>query len=182
MALKTFHRGIRDLKLAPWTAENSYGTMYDIHGARNMSVEWVLETDQLIGDDVVLDRYSKLVSVTVRIEQAAVDIAVIDYFLGGTLVSNASYEDFFIGENDEIPFVALAGRIVGSGGTSDLQMFVPKAKISGNLSLAAQQGAYMLPTAEFQGVHEGSINGMMRLRKFTAPTALEIPLKTTTGL
>jgi hypothetical protein len=167
--------------IATWIAENSYGTFYDVKGARNMSVEWVVETDQAIGDDEVLDRYTKITAVTVRMEQAAVDLSIVDYILGGTLVYNADYEDFMIGENDDVPYVALAGRIVGSGGTSDLHLFVPKAKMSGNLALAAQQGAYMFPSAEFQGVGEGSINGMMRMRKFTALTGLEIPLRTTTG-
>jgi hypothetical protein len=181
MGLKTFHRGIRDLKLAPWVAANSYGTVYDIHGARSMSVEWVVETDELRGDDVVLDRYTKLISVTIRLEQAAVDLEVVDHLIGGTLVSNANYEDLRIAETDEVPFIALAGRIVGSGGTSDLHIFVPKAKLSGNLALSAQLDTYMLPTAEFQGVHEGSVNGMLVLRKFTAATNLDIPLRTSTG-
>lgn len=181
MTTKTYHRGIRGMVLAPWLAENSYGTFYPIKGARNMSLEWVVESDQLIGDDVVLDRYSKVVSVTVRIEQAAIDLAIVDYILGGTLVSNAQYEDFMISESEEIPYLAIAGRVVGSGGTSDLHMLVPKAKLSGNLALAAVQGAYMLPSGEFQGVSEGTINGMARLRKFFVPTPVEIPLRTTGG-
>lgn len=181
MATKTYHRGIRDMKIAVWTDENSYGTAYDILGARNMSVEWVVETDELRGDDVVLDRYTKLVSVTVRIEQASVDLEAADMLIGGTLVSNADYEDLYIDESDEVPYVALAGRVVGSGGQSDLHIFVPKAKLAGNLQLAAQLDTYMIPQAEFQGVNEGATNGMLRLRKFTAPTALEIPLRTSTG-
>lgn len=181
MGTKSFHRGLRDIKIAAWAAENSYGTAYDVLGARNMSVEWVVETDELRGDDVVLDRYTKPVSVTVRIEQAAVDLEVVDMLMGGTLVSGALYEDFFVGEDDEVPYVAVAGRVVGSGGTSDLHIFVPKCKLAGNLQLQAQLDTYMLPNAEFQGVNEGTINGMFRLRKFTAATALEIPLRTTTG-
>lgn len=181
MATKTYHRGIRGMVIAPWLAENSYGTFYQVKGARNMTVEWVVETDQLIGDDVVLDRYTKVVSVTVRVEQAAVDLAVVEHILGGSLVSNAQYEDFMIDESEEVPYVAIAGRIVGSGGNSDLHILIPKAKLSGNLTLSATQGAYMLPNGEFQGVSEGEINGMARLRKFSAPTAVEIPLRTTTG-
>ncbi len=181
MGTKTFHRGLRDLKIAAWNDENDYGTAYDIHGARNMNVEWVVETDELRGDDVVLDRYTKLVSVTVNIEQAAVDLEVVDMLMGGTLVSGADYEDLFVAEDDEVPYVALAGRIVGSGGSSDLHVFVPKAKLAGNLRLQAQVDTYMLPSAEFQGVNEGTVNGMLRLRKFTALTGVEIPLRTETG-
>jgi hypothetical protein len=166
------------MKIAAWTAENSYGTFYDILGARNMSITWNAETDELMGDDVVLDRYTKLTSVTVNIEHAVVDFTVVDMLLGGTLVSNAAYEDFMIAESDETPYVAIAGRVVGSGGTSDLHIFVPKCKLAGNLQLTAQLSTYMIPQAEFQGVNEGTTNGMMRLRKFATPTALEIPLKT----
>lgn len=169
------------MKIAAWNAENDYGTAYDLLGARNMSVEWVVETDELRGDDVVLDRYTKPVSVTVRIEQASVDLEAVDMLMGGTLVSGAAYEDFFVGEDDEVPYVAVAGRVVGSGGSNDLHIFVPKCKLAGNLQLQAQVDTYMLPGAEFQGVNEGTINGMFRLRKFTALTALEIPLRTSTG-
>jgi len=101
--------------------------------------------------------------------------------MGGTLVSGADYEDLFVAEDDEVPYVALAGRIVGSGGSSDLHVFVPKAKLAGNLRLQAQVDTYMLPSAEFQGVNEGTVNGMLRLRKFTALTGVEIPLRTETG-
>lgn len=181
MALKTFHRGIRDLKIATWIAANSYGTAYDILGARNATLTWVVETDELRGDDVVLDRFTKLVSVTVAIEQASVDLEAADMMLGGTLVSNADYEDLMIAESDEVPYLAIAGRVVGSGGAADLHFLAPKCKLAGNLSLAAQLDTYMIPQAEFQGVNEGAVNSMLRLRKFTAATALEIPLRTSTG-
>lgn len=179
--LQTFHRGLRDLKIAAWVSANSYGTAYDVLGARQMTVEYVVETDELKGDDMVLDRFSRIVAVTLTLAHASVDLTVLDMLMGGTLVSNASYEDFMTGENDDVPYVAIAGRIVGSGGTSDLHMLVPKAKLSGNLQYQAQLETYLIPSATFQGVYEGTVNGMMRQRKFTAATALEIPLRTSTG-
>lgn len=181
MATKTFHRGLRDMKIAAWTAENTWGTAYDVLGAREMTVEWTMETDQLEGDDVVLDRYTKLVSVTLNLAHASVDLEALDIMMGGTLVSNASYEDFKVAESDEVPYIGIAGRIVGSSSVSDLHMLIPKAKLSGNLQYGAQLNQYIIPSATFQGVHEGTVNGMMRLRKFTALTGLEIPLRTSTG-
>lgn len=181
MGAKSFHRGLRDMKIAAWTAENTWGTAYDVLGAREMSVEFVLETDQLEGDDVVLDRYSKLVSVTLNLAHASVDLEALDIILGGTLVSNASYEDFKVAETDEVPYIGIAGRVVGSSSGYDLHMLIPKAKLSGNLRYAAQLNTYLIPSATFQGVHEGTVNGMIRERRFTAATGLEIPLRTTTG-
>lgn len=181
MAIKSFHRGLRDMKIANWVSANSWGTAYDVLGAREMTVEFVMETDELQGDDLVLDRYSKLVSVTLNLAHASVDLEALDIMMGGTLVSNASYEDFMVAETDEVPYVGIAGRVVGSSSGYDQHMLIPKAKISGNLQYRAQLNTYLIPSATFQGVHEGTVNGMMRLRKFTALTALEIPLRTSTG-
>jgi hypothetical protein len=181
MASKTFHRGVRDLVFAAWSAENTWGTDYPALGAREATVEFVVESDELRGDDVVLDRFTKIVAVTLRVSMASVDLDVLDLLLGGTLVSNSSYEDFKFTEDDDTPYVGIAARVMGSDAAHDLHMLIPKAKVSGNLNFSAQVDTYLIPGAEFQGVNEGSTNGMIRLRKFTAATAVEIPLRTSTG-
>lgn len=181
MATKTIHRGLRDLQIAAWNGENSYGTASDIYGAREMTLELVVESDQLEGDDVVIDRYTKIIAVNFNFANGSVDLGLLNVLSGGTLVSNAQYEDVMIGEDASIPYVAMAGRVVGSDATHDLHVFVPKAKMAGNLQYQAQYGAYVIPSAEFQGVNEGSINGLVRFRKFTALTTLTIPLATTAG-
>jgi len=181
MGRQTIHRGLRQLKIAAWNAANSYGTAYLIRGARSMAVEIVVETDELRGDDVVLDRYTKIVSANVNVEQATVDLAAYDMMTGSSLVSNGDYEDVVISESEEVPYLALAGRVVGSGGVGDLHIFIPKAKLAGNIALQAQQDTFILPAATFQGVSEGAVNGIYRLRNFASATALEIPLRTTVG-
>jgi hypothetical protein len=175
-----YYRGIRDGKISLWLAENSYGTAVDLGGIRNFSITTVVSTDQLKGDDRVLDRYSRLESVTVSFEQAEVNQTVLNMLMGGTLVSNATYEDVKIGEADA-PYVALAGKVVASNG-NELHLFVPKCRLMSNLTLQAQVDTYMIPSAEFEGVYEGTINEMFRRRKFLVTTALEIPLRTTAGI
>lgn len=175
-----YYRGIRDGKIALWTAVATYGTVYDIGGIRNFSITTNVATDELKGDDRVLDQHSRLESVTVDWEQAETNLFVADLLMGGTLVSNASYEDSVIGEEDA-PYVGIAGRMVGSDG-SEVHMFVPKAKLMGNLVMQAQLDTYSIPAAQFKGVYEGVANGMFRRRKFYVPTTLTIPLATTPGL
>jgi hypothetical protein len=63
----------------------------------------------------------------------------------------------------------------------DLHIFIAKAKLAGNVALQAQQDTFILPGATFQGVHEGAVNGIYRLRNFRTPTALAIPLRTAVG-
>lgn len=179
MAQQTIHRGLRKMVMAPWTASATYGTDYSVRGARNLGVNLTVETDELRGDDVVLDRYTKIIAVEAQIEIATIDLELFDMFLGGTLTQGAAYYNWTWGEDDEIPYVGIAGRIVGSSGEADLHIFIAKAKISSNFALQAQVDTYMLPTATFQGVDD---NGTIaELRNFTAATQVEIPLRTATG-
>jgi hypothetical protein len=179
MPQQTIHRGVRKMIFAPWTAVDTYGTEHEILGARDASLELVVETDELRGDDVVLDRYSKIVAINVNIEVATVDLTWMDMVLGGTLVNNADYYNLDFDEDDDPPYVGIAVRVAGSSASGDLHIFVKKARLSGNLALQAQLDTYMTPGATFQGVSDGT--SLYQLRNFTAPTALEIPLRTSTG-
>lgn len=182
MAIQSYNRGVRDMKLALWgPADGAYSPAVDVLGARMANLSWVVESDELRGDDVVLDRYTKLVSASLTIAQAAVDLAIFNMILGGTLTNHAQYYDLMVGDTGEVPFLGIAGRVVGSGGKGDLHFFLPKAKLSGNLQLNAQVDTYLIPQADFQGVHESATTGMLRLRHYNVPTALTIPLATTGG-
>lgn len=165
--------------IADWQSAGTHGTPHSVRGARNMSIDLEVETDELRGDDVVLDQHSKIVAATVNFEIATLDLELFDLILGGTLIQSADYYNFDFDPDEETPYVGIAGRIVGSGGEADLHIFLPKAKLSSNLSLAAQVDTYMLPTATFRAVDDDG--ALYRLRNFTAPTALDIPLRTATG-
>jgi hypothetical protein len=176
----SFYRGVRDAIIAPWLGVGSYGTAVDILGIRNFTITTNVSTDTLRGDDHDLDVHSRMDGVVVDWEQAEVNQTVFDILAGGTLVSNANYEDVLIGEEDA-PYVGLAGKMVASDG-SEMHLFVPKCKLAGNLVLQAQLDTYSIPAAQFRGVYEGVVNGIFRRRKFFVPTTLTIPLATTPGL
>lgn len=180
MTTKTFHRGVLDAKIASWTSENSFGTALDILGIRNATITLNLDTDELGGDDVILDRFTKIESATITWEQAAVDLAVLDALTGGTLVSNGDYEDLVLGREADavVPYVAFAFKVVSST-AEELHVLLPKCKFSGNQQLQAQYKQYMLPGGELQAVYEGETNGVGRFRKFLGLTTLAIPLATT---
>lgn len=176
--LQAYHRGVRDLKIATWNSEGSYGTAYDVKGARTANLAWVVESDSIRGDDVDLANDTKIVAATLSIAQASLDLIVVDMITGGTLISNANYYDLKVGEDDVVPYVCIIGRVVGAGGVGDLHFMLPKAMLSGNVQFSAGVDSWMIPTADFRGVHEGATNGMLRLRHFVNPTALTLPLAT----
>lgn len=181
MGIQSFHRGLRQMILAPWNSAGSYGTEHPIKGARSMSATFNMEVEELRGDDVVLDQFAKLISVTYSLAYAAVDLEALDILMGGTLVSNASYEDFLMSQGDDAPYFAVAGRVVGSGGANDLHLMSGKCRVSGNVAYQAQLDTYIIPALEIKAVYDDATNGIARFRNFTAATALEIPLRTSTG-
>lgn len=169
-------RGVRDAKIAQWNSTGSYGTALDIRGIREASIELELDTDQLEGDDEVVDRYSRIIAATIGLQKAFVDFQTASLMTGGTFVSGAAYDDFLIdGENDP-GFVGLAIKAVASDG-QETHYFFPKAKLSGNLSLTLAYGSYLVPQAEFQAIKDG-VAGTMRGRNFASATGLTIPLAT----
>lgn len=178
--IQTFSRGVKDLKFAVWTAENSYGAAYDVLGVRGANLQWVVETDELRGDDVVLDRFTSLVSATLTVNEASVDLTVFQMLLGGILTTTANYYDFYVASAVAAPYLAISGRVSGSQGR-DTHFLLPKAALAGNLQLNAQVDSYLIPQMDLQGVNEGPINGMLRIRQFLVPTALTIPLASTGG-
>lgn len=176
-----FVRGLRKLLIAPWVSENSYGTVHTILGAQNLGIQGVYESDEARGDDVVLDRYSKPISFTITMQMATVDLTLFNLLMGGTLTFNDQYYDVMFGEDSLPDYVAVAGRVVTTNGQGDLHFFGPKCKLQANPQFNATQDAYIFPQFELQGVHEGEVNGIGRFRDYSAPTALEIPLRLTTG-
>jgi hypothetical protein len=176
----SYLRGIKDIKIANWIAENSYGPAYDINAGRGANLQWVVTTDELRGDDTTVDRFTAAESATLTIQNGSIDLTVFNMLLGGILTSTAQYYDFYIASVVDMPYIALAGRVSGSSG-KDVHFLLPKCKLAGNLQLNAQVDAYLIPQWDVQGVNEGPLNGMLRLRQYLVPTALTIPLANTGG-
>jgi hypothetical protein len=174
-------RGIKDIKIAAWgPTENNWGTAYDIYAGRGANLQWVVSTDTLRGDDVDVDVFTNLASATLTIQNGSIDLTVFNMLLGGVLTSTAAYYDFYIQSAVDVPYVGIAGRVSGSGG-KDIHFLLPKCKLASNLQLNAQVDNYLIPQWDVHGVNEGLINGMLRVRQFSVPTALSIPLATTGG-
>jgi hypothetical protein len=180
MAIESYHYGIRDAKIATWTAANSYGTAVDVGAVHDFSITFQMENAALEGDDVIVDEFSKVKGVSINLVYGSVNQQVLSILTGGTLVSNADYEDLLFGQDDNAGYFALAGRVMGSG-IKDFHIFVPKCKVMGNLQYKAGYGAYLIPQADIQGVWEGTVNGFARTRKFASATQLTIPLATAAG-
>lgn len=175
---KTIHRGLRDVKIAAWNSIGSYGTAVDLLGAQEFTVKFDVETDELRGDDVRLDQYSKIIGLSASVKYATVDLTAMALMVGGTVVSNTEYENLRVGEV-ATPYFVIAGRVVGTDESVDLHMISYKCRIAGEVGYEASEGSYLLPSVEISGFDEGTGgSGVADIRNFVGPTGLTIPLAT----
>jgi hypothetical protein len=168
--------GLRDLWIADWVAENSYGTAVRLLAAQSFTVTFVVETATLPGDDIDFDTFAKIRSVDAQLRNGELTLDGYEILTGGTLYEGTGYTDLMIGddETENAPYFAICGRVIGTN-SGDTHLFIPKAKIAGNLSYQAQQSTYLVPEVAIKGIREGSINGMARIRHHDAVTAVAIP-------
>jgi hypothetical protein len=174
--LTSYNRGVRQLMMASWGGVNAPGTAYSVIGIRQANLSFVVDSDKARGDDVDLDRFTKVVSVQLTIAQAAVDLKVLNLVMGGALIGGTQYYDLTVDNINDPPYLVIAGRIVGSNNQGDLHFLIPKAKLSSTPQFNAQVDTYIFPQMQFEGVYEGTVNGMLKMRHFFQPATLNIPL------
>ena len=80
--------GVRDCKIIPITADNedgvTYGEMIDIPGIQAIEFNPTFTEDELLGDDDVLDVYSKVTNWEFSLRYAKLSFNALAAFIGGT--------------------------------------------------------------------------------------------------
>lgn len=177
---ETILYGVRDVQIAGWQDVNTWDTQIDVYGIREAGIEWVAQTGQLEGDDVIIDSFAKLTGATITVNNGSVELSGLALISGGTLTSHANYLDVNIDGESDMPYVGLAIRVVGRDG-AEVHYLFPKCSISGNLQHRASYGNYVIPQMQFTAVQQAAGENIMRIRRYAAATNLELPLRTATG-
>jgi hypothetical protein len=83
--------GAKDIKLSPLTADPSggsatYGTSIDVPGAKSLEISGNIDTKALRGDNQLLDQFSVLQDVAVKLSFAKTSLDILAALLGGAVV------------------------------------------------------------------------------------------------
>lgn len=171
-----YRYGLRDLKIAPYTSPGIYGTTIDIDAAQAFTVTLVTQTAILEGDDVEKDVYAKIKAVEANMRNGDVSLDVLDILTGGTLYEGVGYDDLMVSQDDNIGYFGVVGKVVGTNDGGCTMLFIPKAKINGNVSYQAQQNSYLIPEVQIRGVDDGAPNNLVRIRHYDVDRTVAIPL------
>ena len=169
--------GLNDVKIAQWTAENTYGAEVDMYAAQSLEVTLDTVTADLPGDDHITESHSKVIGGTVRCRNGRFSLDAMAILTGETLDSTTSedYDEMIFGESNR-PYFGLCGRALDTGDGRDTHVFLPKIKVTGPIPIRMEYGAFVVPEMEAKAVYEGATNGVARVRKHAVATAISIPL------
>lgn len=168
-----YRYGLKDIKIATWNSTDSYGTAVDLDAAQQMDVAITTTNAQLEGDDVIKDTHAKPIGVTVRIRNGNFELQTYATLFGLTVQSGTGYQDLNV-DGTNRPYIGVCGRVEGTGDGEDTHIFVPKAKVIGDVSIAMQYGQYVIPELELQGVDDTTY-GLVKFREHDSSTAISIP-------
>lgn len=133
--------GLADAKISPLTADTAatltYGTAYDVPGIQSISFNPDFLDKELRGDDMILDQYTKLESISGTVKHAKVSFSVLDTIMGGTVSDSGSTPNekrtYELLGTDTLGYWKIEGQVAYKGGEStggDFHITFHKAKIT----------------------------------------------------
>lgn len=156
--------GIRDATVKPITADSSaaytLGAGVDVPGIQSISMQPEFLAKELVGDDAILDQYSKLRKVTGSVKHAQISLPLLAILSGGSNQTSGSTPNekmTFTWSGADLPgYFQLEGmcRYLGgsdAGGTGDAHFRFHKVKMT-NLQVEPQSEDYAMVSFDFTAI------------------------------
>ena len=171
--------GLNDVKIATWTATDTYATAVDVPSVQLMGAVLQIISAQLEGDDTITATAARAIGGEVRIRFGSVNMAALEVLLGNTATSSVStpneVKQLKLAGGDNMPYFGIVGRALAEEGIGDFQVFMPKVRITSDITLATlEYGAFAIPEFTAQAVNDTTY-GILSVIEHEAPTTIVIP-------
>lgn len=172
--------GLRDCKVATWTATNTYGSAVDVMSVQQLGGTLRVVSAELTGDDTITSSASRVVGGEIRLRFGGISLAALEVMLGNTATSsvaspNAVKQLKMVG-GDNLPFFGLAGFAIAEEGLGSFEVFYPKCKIMGDIQLVnLAYGEFAIPEMTIMAVDDATFGVMSMIEHQTAITTVVIP-------
>lgn len=171
--------GLNDVKIAVWTATDTYGPAVDIPSVQLMGAVLQIISAQLEGDDAITATAARAIGGEVRVRFGSVNIAALEVLLGNTATSSIAspneVKQLKVDGGDNMPYFGIVGRALAEEGVGDFQVFFPKVRITSDITLATlEYGTFTIPEFTAQAVTDETY-GILSVIEHEAPTVIAIP-------
>ena len=170
--------GLNDVKVAAWTATDTYGTAVDVPSVQMMRTTMRIISAELEGDDEITASGSRAIGAQVQVRFGSVSLAVLEVILGIASTpsgSPATQDHLQITGGARMPYFGLCGKINAEEGVGDLHVFLPKCKIMSDVELVpAEYGQFAISELTVMCVKDATYE-ILNLIEHAADTAITIP-------
>lgn len=172
--------GLADAKIATWNATNDYGTEVDVMSVQLLGVNMQTVSADLTGDDQITATASRAISGTMRLRFGGISIAALEVLLGITATSSIAspnnVKNLRVTGGSETPYFGLTARALSAEDGGDTLIFIPKARIMGDVTLATlEYGTFSVPEVEARIVADTTYGLINIITRQTASTTVEVP-------
>lgn len=175
MAVEGFNFGLRDAKIAVWTAAGAWGTNIDVEAIRVFNCALQFTNGRLEGDDRRKSLYSIPVGGTCQLEFGFKDLTVLATLGGWTEADSTTYKALTFTVRT-MPYIGIAGQVFQEDGVGGYDLFIPKAKIMDNLQFGnLQYGTFWSQRVDAEFIDDDSQYGLARIYARTTASTLAIP-------
>lgn len=148
--------GLSDGKIATWTSAGVYGTLLDV-----MSIQMGSFTQQqvsaiLTGDDKQTAIAAAAIGGTVQLRFGGMNPSVLALLTGRSVTTISSVSQVLVAGGHKMPYIGIILKAL-SAETGDTWLFIPKAKIVSDFTIAQMEyGAFTIPEVTLQVVDDAS--------------------------
>jgi len=171
--------GLSDVKIAPWTAEGTWGSAQDVMAAQALNTVIRVVSAELTGDDTIVAQASRPVGAQITFRMGGVTLGVLEIMTGNSATSSVAtpnaVKNLRIAGGERFPYFALCGKALAEEGQGSMEVFIPKCKIMGDLNLVQMEyGAFTIPEFQVMAVADGDY-GIVNIIQVETARAITIP-------
>jgi hypothetical protein len=153
--------GIRDAKIALYnSADETYGTLFDIPGVSEFTLNLETINSKLEGDDEIVGVYASGIGVNVTVKFGGIPLEVYEVLAGltrtttyGTTPNRKVILPFTA---SRYPYVGIVGKMLSAEDDGATVIFVPKIKVMDGFSIGSSYGQFVAPQVQMYAVSRPS--------------------------
>jgi hypothetical protein len=138
MANEEGYLALKDAALAVWNSASSWGEPVDLYSASILNVTQVLRTAERRGDGAITTTHANVDALDVEVEFQFTGVEQMSALFNWDIASGSSgsVDTSIAIDKNSLGYFGLAGKVeAAGGGTSWIEVFIPKLQIRENLTL-----------------------------------------------
>lgn len=136
--------GIKDLKVATWVGDGTWGTAADVPSVSRLSVTLQTQSGELTGDDEITAVHSKIIGGQFQMTYGSFSMNAMDVITGEASTSSGGDRAQAFG-NKNFPYFGICAQVEAVEGVGDMWIFIPKAKIQEGFTAMFQYNQFTIP-------------------------------------